>query len=169
MVLFALEVAAFIGAAFLLAALPRTRARFRTPAVAAAALVVGCAAALAAASTPITLYWLLDTRGEELARSDAEATRLGGVSEGLNEPFIDWVREQLEPGDTIHVAGADPRLNLGFQWLTFRLLPHLAAESAADADVLVFHDRWPSGYDRRRFDAVRTFAPGFHIVRRSAG
>lgn len=92
---------------------------------------------------------------------------VAGAPPSVDRGFADWINARLRPGDSFFIAppaGSDPGV---LQWFTFRLLPHLAAEDASHADVLVFYGTNPrkSGLSSRVAGVADQYAPGLSIAR----
>lgn len=139
------------------------RDRFRRSTVALSVLVL---ALLVAVSLWPTAAGLLRERSRDAALSEEQIELTGGEAAGVNVDFVEWIRPQLGLGDTFHVPDEDP---IAYQWITYRLLPHLATNSEEGADWLVFHgsDSSEIGEEREAFGPPREFAPGFAIRRRA--
>jgi hypothetical protein len=140
---------------------------------------VHAAVALLATAVAFVLIWpngwsegrdLVDKRGDDGRLSAGEAAVAGGSVLHVNTGFVEWVREQLRPGETFHLFLPGPKDPAGDgviqQWTTYRLLPNLAVDSPEQADVLVFYNEPPARYDRGAFEPARGYGPGFGLARR---
>jgi hypothetical protein len=92
---------------------------------------------------------------------------VAGAPPSVDRSFADWIDARLRPGDSFFIAppaGSDPGV---LQWFTFRLLPHLAAEDAAHANVLIFYGTNPrkSGLSGRVAGVAEQYGPGLSIAR----
>jgi hypothetical protein len=90
-----------------------------------------------------------------------------GKSADADVEFVEWVRSQLEPGETVAVLTDSVR---GYQWATYRLLPNMTT-SPDRADVLVFYEQEPDedDYDASGFESPSSFEgdEDFAVARRS--
>lgn len=163
----ALALLAAGGAVAALVAGGVTRRAFAKGVVVAVAAV---AAALLGNGLWSTARGFVKDRDQASRLTPQQAADAGGAALGLNLSFIGWAYERLRPGDSFYMmpagSGIDPAT---YQWVSYKLLPHLHTATPEKADVLVFYNDDPSKdakYDRRRFGPPTQFAKGFAIARR---
>ena len=120
--------------------------------------------------------------------SATEATDQVGTRMGVNAGFVEWVRSRLR-GDSYYLAmTAAPEAGAFPQWITYRLLPSLATgiegqlgngkvrsgslTLAKESDWIVFYGvdprKWPTGGRAFRDYPVKTFGPGFALMKVSS-
>jgi hypothetical protein len=118
--------------------------------------------------------------------SSAEAQVQGGVAQGVDVNFLEWVRQHMEEGETFHLEignepgeelfeGSGVKQQATFAWATYQLAPHLAVEQAGgiqdaapgegrNADWIVFYEMSPKEFPEP-LGKVLTYAPKFAIAR----
>jgi Tfp pilus assembly protein PilV len=97
-----------------------------------------------------------------------EAAVAGGVAVGAKVAFIDWARSQIAERDSYYLMPDEARAKRSvYQWLSYRMLPRLSAESPEEADWLIFYRAEPRGTNGRAdFVPPVHYARGFAIARR---
>lgn len=121
--------------------------------------------------TQLWSYWSART-GERrsYATLTSEVARYQDASIGkINQPFLNFVRGKLRPGDTYAIAPSSI-LNGGYQhqWITYALTPNLLVEPD-EADWLIVFNADPkrADYDGEQFPALDSFEDKFAIGRRA--
>lgn len=160
-----LEVLGVLAGAVLLAALAGQGVSRRSFALGAALVPAALACVLLGASLWPTTRNILAERARNAATPPAEAQLAPGRSADVDVEFVEWARERIPPGETIHVLPGDEE---GFQWITYRLLPSLAVDRPEEAEWLVFYDREPDDedYPSEDFDDPERFEEGFAVAER---
>jgi hypothetical protein len=114
-----------------------------------------------------------------------EAINQVGARIGVNTSFVQWVRNRLRPGDSYYlVMTMSPGAAAAPQWITYRLLPHLATgiegqlgngtvrqgspSAVSKADWVIFYDvdprKWPTA--RVNQGHLERLSPTFALLRR---
>jgi hypothetical protein len=98
-----------------------------------------------------------DRRGNA-AIAPASAATLGGAAAGADLAFVDWLNRNLPARVPYYLStnGTDPG---SYQWLTYRLFPHVALADRAKAHWIVFLRVTPEagGFNRSEFSRVLEF------------
>jgi hypothetical protein len=115
-----------------------------------------------------------------------EATNQVGARMGVNTPFIQWVKDQLRPGNSYYLVMTTASEAAAFpQWITYRLLPNLATgiegqlgngtirqgspSAVSKADWVIFYDvdpsKWRTGGGKQ--GDVKRVSPTFGLLRRT--
>jgi hypothetical protein len=119
-----------------------------------------------------------------LGLSESEGIDQVGARLGVNVPFVNRIRERVEPGERYYlVITKEPSAAAFPQWITYRLLPRLATgieghrgdgriepgsrTAASEADWVIYYGVDPrrSRTARSGAGAVETFEPKFHLAR----
>ena len=160
-----LEVLGVLAGAVLLAALAGQGVSRRSFALGAALVPAALACVLLGASLWPAIRNMIAEAARDAAMAPAEAQLAPGRSADVEVEFVEWARERIPPGATIHVLPGDEE---GFQWVTFRLLPSLAVDRPEEAEWLVFYDREPDDedYPSEDFDDPERFEEGFAVAER---
>lgn len=114
------------------------------------------------------------------------ATNQVGARMGVNTSFVQWVKDQLRPGDSYYmVMTAAPEAAAFPQWITYRFLPNLATgiegqlgngtvrqgspSAVTKADWVIFYDVDPRKWRTARGNQgqLQRIAPTFGLLRRS--
>lgn len=121
--------------------------------------------------TQLWNYWVART-GERraFATLPSDVARHQDASIGkINQPFLDFVRRKLKPGDTYAIAPSSI-LNGGYQhqWISYVLTPNLLVDPE-DADWLIVFKADPEqvDYDDESFPALEMFEDKYAIGRRA--
>ncbi len=139
---------------------PRWRSAF--PVGAVAATVVG---ALLIPDLVSTGRAFEDARDRNAVLAPGQAATLGGDVLGVDVAFVEWVRGHLERDESFYlVSDGNPAT---VQWVTYRLLPNLAVDEPACANVIVFYGVPPRKADLGglALGSVREFRPRFAVAR----
>jgi hypothetical protein len=160
----AIQLLACVGAVALIALLLRGDTSRRTMAASAAGVAVVVVSLLGVQSVWTNARSQRATGKAQRALTTAQANMAGGQAIGVNAPFVEWTVRQASSRDNFYLVGQDPTV---IQWLSYRMLPHLAVERPQKGTWLVFYGQTPrqAGYKRAQLDDVRTFAPGFEMAR----
>ena len=161
-----LEVLGVLAGAVLLAALAGRGVSRRSFALGAALVPAALACVLLGASLWPTTRNILAQRTRDAALAPAAAQLAPGHSADVDVEFVEWARERIPPGATIHVLPGDEK---GFQWVTYRLLPSLAVDRPEEAEWLVFYDHEPDegDYPLEDFEDPEEFEEGFGVAKRA--
>lgn len=121
--------------------------------------------------TQLWNYWTART-GERRAYATlpSEVARFQDASIGRsNQPFLNFVRGKLKPGDTYAIAPSSI-LSGGYQqqWISYALTPNLLVDPQ-DADWLIVFNADPeqADYDGEQFPALEVFEDKFAVGRRA--
>lgn len=121
--------------------------------------------------TQLWSYWSART-GERrsYATLPSEVARFQDASIGkINQPFLNFVRGKLQPGDTYAIAPSSI-LNGGYQqqWITYALAPNLLVDPE-DADWLIVFNADPerADFNGDLFPALEVFEDKYAIGRRA--
>lgn len=160
-----LEVLGVLAGAVLLAALAGQGVSRRSFALGAALVPTALACVLLGASLWPAIRNIVAEGMRDAALPPAAAQLAPGRSADVEVEFVEWARERIPPGATIHVLPGDED---GMQWVTFRLLPSLAVDDPEQAEWLVFYDREPDeeDYPSEDFDDPERFDDGFAVAER---
>jgi hypothetical protein len=106
----------------------------------------------------------LDVAEQQRALSPLEVRAGGGRQIGVNADFVEWATAQTGRNDRFYLL---PPNDTVMQWLSYRMLPRLAAPRPGTGTVVVFYDTTPrkQGYRRSNLTDVREFQPRFSIAR----
>jgi hypothetical protein len=113
---------------------------------------------------------MLEQRRANATLSQEEGRLEPGVFAGVNDEFVSWAKERIEPGETFELLlgeQIEPDVaSLDSQWILFRLAPNLGVARPTRSDWVVFYEVPPSQYRVRHFyKEVQVFEPGFAIAR----
>lgn len=165
------QVAGALVAGLLVFALTRSLGLSRRRATASIAVVsITVAAFLSLPGLHDAIATMLEQRRANATLSQEEGRLEPGVFAGVNDSFVSWAKEHIQPGETFElllgkqiepdVAGLDS------QWILFRLAPNLGVARPTVSDWVVFYEVPPSQYRVSHFyKEVQVFEPGFAIAR----
>jgi hypothetical protein len=108
-----------------------------------------------------------DNRRANAVLAPANAATLGGAAAGANLDFVEWLSSNLPPRAEFYVStnGSDPG---SYQWLTYRLFPHVAIPDRAKAHWIVFLRVTveAGGFKRGEFSRVLAYGPDLLLAER---
>jgi hypothetical protein len=99
------------------------------------------------------------------SRQPPGQAEVAGTPAGVQSPFAEWLRTRIKPGERFYFI---PMQDVGaYQWFTYRLMPNLAVDKPAKADVVIFYGTTPkkNGYRPSSFAKLEQYAPSFSIGR----
>jgi hypothetical protein len=113
---------------------------------------------------------MLAQRRSNAPLSQEEGRLLPGVFAGVNDAFVGWAKERIQPGETFELllgeAIEPDAASLDTQWILFRLAPNLGVAQPTSPDWVVFYDVPNSQYRAAPFyKEVQVFEPGYAIAR----
>ncbi len=169
--LLASQVAGALAAALLIFALARglgLRRRRATGSIVAVSITVATLLSLPGLHDAIAK--MLEQRRGNAVLSQEEGRLEPGVFAGVNDAFVSWTKEHLQPGETFELLLGE-QIELGMaeldsQWILFRLAPNLGVARPTRPDWVVFYDVPTSQYRATSFyKEVQVFEPGYAIAR----
>jgi hypothetical protein len=160
----AIQLVALAGAIVVVAALLRGDASRRTIAASTAAVATVVVGALGLQPLWPTARKHVEVAKGQRALPPLEVAAGGGRAIGVNADFVEWARNQVTGGDRFYLVPSDDTV---MQWLSYRMLPRLAAERPQRGTVLVFYDTTPekAGYAKSALSDVRMYQPKFSTAR----
>lgn len=169
--LLASQVAGALVSALLIFALARNLGLTRRRATASIVVVsITVAAFLSLPGLHNAIATMLEQRRANAGLSQEEGRLESGVFAGVNDAFVTWTKERLQPGETFELLlgeALDPdAAALDSQWILFRLAPNLGVARPTRPDWVVFYDVPTSQYHAASFyKEVQVFEPGYAIAR----